>query len=437
MLKILTVHHTTPDVISQSSILFENLSQVLKNRTQVRLTWLVYKPEKIESQLQLNSDIRILDIHDFKNAIEIIQHEKPDIIYALVGPSVIDYAFTLAAQFSNIPVVTGELDMLTLYKKASRLEIFRLRLTYLFQNKLPTDKDKNQKRFMKRFRFFIYKHLFLLRTLQAIKLNGISILGKFFNLLKFYLVLETKMVIEQTSPAALHFLFSEMPDPSAKAYFKKSSLVVTGNPTFDNLFQRLQQFKSTERQDGKIRILLVTANPHDPGGRWRKKLRDSWLRTIITEITKHKDTMSLVIKIHPAGESLSEYQSLVNTIDSSIPVHQKGDILDFLAEADVIISSQASTALTYALIAKKPIIIWNFANVKEDAILEHGLALECKEPNTLVPLIHQILSRNPASPEKVEGFIQKYFYKADGLATERIANAIMKLLEKNIEHNTD
>ncbi|MGI0010752.1 MAG: hypothetical protein ACREAE_05075 [Nitrosopumilaceae archaeon] len=431
MIKILIIRHSTPDVRNYSSILFENLLQVLKNRTKLHLTWFVYLPEKLKLYPRDEPDTTILDIHDFENAVGVIQREKPDIIYALIGPSVIDYAFVLAAQFFNIPIICGELDILTFYKRSSKKEIFRLYLTQLFQNKLPIDTDLNQKRFMKRFRFFVYKHLFLLRTLQSIKMSRLKIFGKFFLLLRFYLVFDTKMVIEKSSPASLHFLYNDTSiEPLIKIGFERSSLVVTGDPTYDNLFRRLQQFRPSVRNDDKIHVLIVTSNPNDPGGRWRKKLRDMWLKSIVMEITKHKDTVSLAVKIHPTGESLSEYHLIVNTIDPDIPVYQKGDIIDFLTDTDVVIGSTTSTALVCALIAKKPIIIWNFANVEGDAMLECGLVLECKEQSSLIPSIHQILSSNPASPEKVEKFIHKYLYKSDGRATERIADAIMELLKR-------
>ena len=79
---------------------------------------------------------------------------------------------------------------------------------------------------------------------------------------------------------------------------------MTGDPTYDFILQRLENFQSTFGKDSKIRILLVTTNPGDPGGHWSTKRRDYWIKSIVSEISKYKDEMSLAIKIHPFGEIL-------------------------------------------------------------------------------------------------------------------------------------
>ena len=74
----------------------------------------------------------------------------------------------------------------------------------------------------------------------------------------------------------------------------------------------------------------------------------------------------------------------------------------------------------------------SFNNVKEknDMILERGLAIDCRESNSLISSIKKILITNPATPEKVDQFIKDVFYKSDGRSSERVSEAILSLLQK-------
>lgn len=427
ILRILTLSHTMPDVKSYRTILFEDLLPILKTKTNVHITWLIYKPEKLNLPSQEDPDTTILDIHDYNNAVEVVQKVKPDIIYVLPGLNAPDYALSLAGKFLHIPVVGGELGNVFFTKK-SRIGLIISYINQFFQRSVPTDTNENQKQLMRRGRFFIYKHIFLLRTFKAVKMDRLKILSELFILFRMYFGLEANAIYSKFA-CTLHFLDNEnMMKRLADAGVEKSSLVVTGNPTYDVVFKRLQKFKSSIRKDDKIRILLVTINLPAMGERWTKRRRDSAVKGIVTEIYKHKEEMSLVVKIHPTSEVLSEYQSLINPIDPSVLIYQKEDIVDLLEMSDVIIGTSASTAILCALIAKKPIIIHNCFNVDNDVFLENGLALECKQLSKLVTSIYDVLSSNPASPEKVENFIRGFLYSLDGCASERISHAIMELL---------
>src|SRR5438309_8718355 len=104
ILKILIPLHTMPDTKSVITMFFENLLPVIKNRTKVQIMWLVYTPEKLPFIQQNNSEDIILDIHNYKNALDVIQKEKPDIIYASETWQFIDYALSSTAKIFHIPV---------------------------------------------------------------------------------------------------------------------------------------------------------------------------------------------------------------------------------------------------------------------------------------------------------------------------------------------
>ena len=145
---------------------------------------------------------------------------------------------------------------------------------------------------------------------------------------------------------------------------------------------------------------------------------------------KNKNEISVTVKIHPSSSILSDYESLVNSIDSSIHIFQKGNILEFLNDFDVIISFQSSTAEVYALLYGKPIVICNFFDLKGDTFLERGLAIDCKEPSSLLTLINLALEKNPATEQKRSNFIQEFMFKWDGCSAERICDKLIELSEK-------
>ena len=105
MIKILTVIHTMPNVKSYRTLSFERILPYLRSKTDVHITWLVYQPERLKIEPQNNTQTSILDIHDFKNALEVVQQVKPDIIWVAPTLNLPDYALSLAGKYMNIPVV--------------------------------------------------------------------------------------------------------------------------------------------------------------------------------------------------------------------------------------------------------------------------------------------------------------------------------------------
>ena len=77
MLEILTVLHTLPSIKSYRTLCFDNILPYLKTKTEVHVTWLVYQPERLELPTQNDPQISILDIHDFKNALDVVKHVNP------------------------------------------------------------------------------------------------------------------------------------------------------------------------------------------------------------------------------------------------------------------------------------------------------------------------------------------------------------------------
>ena len=164
-------------------------------------------------------------------------------------------------------------------------------------------------------------------------------------------------------------------------------------------------------------------------GFWTRSQRDSLVRGIVSEISKQKNEMSLTVKIHPSSELLVDYQELINPIDDAIPIHKDGDVAEFIKNSDVVIAYSGASSLVYAIACQKPIIVCNFYNLETDIFQEKGVVSECKNKSTIVPLIKEVVESNPVTKEKIDDFIEEFFYKLDGRASERIGDTILNLLK--------
>ena len=432
MIKILTVIHTMPNVKSYRTLSFERILPYLRSKTDVHITWLVYQPERLKIEPQNNTQTSILDIHDFKNALDVVQQVKPDIIWVAPTLNLPDYALSLAGKYMNIPVV-GEL-VTEFMKKTSKFELAKSYFKIFFESSVPTDETDSSKKFMRRGKFFLFKYQFVLKTQLATKMRFLKIIGNFISHMNYHLSVYTNLYNPKFA-VDLHFVETKkLVDTLIKNGFESSSLLPTGIPMYDNVFEILEKIKVKPKTDEKKQVLLLTHAMYEHGF-WTREQRDSLIQGIVTEISKRKNEMSLTVKIHPSSELLTDYQKLIHPIDESVAIHKDGDVAEFIKNSDVVIAYSGSSSLVYAIMCKKPIIVCNFYNLESDIFQEKGVVIECKNKSAIIPLIEEVIESNPVTKEKADNFIEEFFYKLDGRASERIGNALLNL-SKN-DHKTE
>jgi len=432
MIEILTILHTLPNVKSYRTLCFERILSKLRSKTDVHITWLVYQPERLNIESTIDEYSTILDIHDFKNALDVVKQVKPDIIWAAPLVNLPDYALSIAGKFMKIPVV-GEVQN-QLMKKTSNVELLRAYSSGLFDNSIPTDMDDNNKAFMRRGKFFWFKFKFLIKTQSATKMNSFKIFMNALFVIKSIFSVRKELY---NARFAVDHHFVEVPrliDILVKRGYERTSLTPTGIPMYDDIFDRLEKVKIKPRTDKKKHILLLT-HAMSEHGIWTQKQKKFLVQGIVDEISKHKDTMSLTVKIHPSSEVLSDYQNLIHEIDQDIIIHKNGDVMEFINNSDIIITYSGSSSLVYALVSQKPIIVCNFFNLENDLFIEKKLVINCKNISNLIESINKASELNPATKERVDSFHEEFFYKLDGLASERISNKLLDLLNK--EKNND
>lgn len=421
VIRILILIHVLPHIKTLTTLYFESLLPYLKTRHDVHVTWVICSPDKLSDTYVCNSDETILDIHNYKNAYDIIKKEKPNLVFASPDWGFIHYAFSLTAHHFNIPVFFivphADIDMST--KKY--VQNIKSNITRFFESSTPTDTSVCEKKLFKRGRFFIYKYIFLLKTNLKLKK---SIFLTLFSIWKYVL---TDTNHYQFAPNTIQFLENEIWIESLiKQGFKKSNLIVTGNPMYDQLFKKLQQQSLTHNKK-VINVLFAPSTLYEHGF-WSEKQKNFTLRKIVEKICINKDKFKLIVKIHPSSSILSDYAPIINSVDPSITVYQEGGIEQFLSDIDVVITSRSSTAEVYALLNKKRIVICDFFTLETDQFVQQGIATQCKDPNDLINSINKSLESKTYEKNR-EIFIDKFLYKWDGNSSKRIGDYLINILE--------
>jgi len=401
------------------TLIMNNILTELRKNMSVEEFWFVYtKGEK-------NNENEVLHIDNFDNAKKVLEKIKPDLIHVWPTYTPIDYSFTLAAKKLNIPIIGGFHQPFA-NETASINSYFNL----MFDRELLTDDVNSEKKFMKRGKFFIFKLLFLLKTQIYLKRNPIKILADFLTIFREIIKHETTPINSRFA-VSKHWVAGEgLVKHLIKAKFKKETIVLTGNPLYDDIINKASSLKPSLKKDNKIRVLFAPSTPAEHGFT-SKKEQDIAMLEIIKNIVKRKSEFSLVVKIHPSSAIYSEYKELTDKIDPNLILRQEGDFLDYLNDSDILITYPDTSLLPIPLLMKKPIIINNFYNAKNSVFLNDKLAHECVDASKITSQIIEIISAKNKIEDKSEKFVKDYLFKADGLASKRISDMMLNLIKNN------
>jgi hypothetical protein len=426
MIKILFAHHTLPHITTAGTVFFENLLPVMNKYEKVHITWLIYTPEQVEIPINLDDNVSIIDIHDFSDGLDVITKVKPDIVFSSFSNNHINHALALAAQTKKILLV-GEYNT-SLGSSSNRIKILSNFSKSFFASSIPTDNKTSQKKFMRRGRFFLYKTKFLLATHKSCGANFLKIIKELFIFLWSFYSYTKNSSKDIKFGSDLYLIFGKkIFEDAINNGYPSENLFLCGNIRYDSCFKSLKKLKEKQISK-KLRILMITT-PFYEHGWWSKKQRDNIIKSIVQEIVK-QENYSLTIKIHPSSENIFEYKTIINSIDSTIPLFQKGDISKFLEDTDLVISFVTSEATLTSLFSQKPMIFFNAGQYKNDLLVEKELVLECNSINSLSSIISDANLNFSLQQKNIDIFIKDYFFKSDGLASERATKKILELLKK-------
>ncbi|KAF6246735.1 hypothetical protein C6990_06340 [Nitrosopumilus sp. b3] len=429
-MKILVPSPVSPNNKSVRITYVSEIIKDLKKLTNLDFYLFVYQPDKLNS---FNfPDFNILDIHDFTDAIDCLDKIQPDCV--MIGPNYepIQYAFSLACKKLKIPLVSfyyfgygyEQSDSMTRYAKI----IFYLR--NIFSNSLPTDSD-DQKFFLRRLTFIIYKIRFLNRTKKSAGYKHNFIQKYFSSFYNYFLRKELPI----TKFPVLHLL----PDPSWIEPLKKigipqEKLCVTGSPYWDQLYRNSKNYVPKQTVSKKISILIITDALLEHGI-WNKNKFTSFITNLINELSK-KSEFSFSFKIHPASENKTKYHNLFQKLRNDSKIYQNENIWDILGQYDLVITFGFSTIHSeLSLVGAKMILLdfnFNFPLfpfVKEG--LEFGNVMKCTDISHLNDMIIDF-TNNANISNKSFNSTKNFLYKFDGKSGLRVSEELIKIINQNL-----
>ncbi len=424
-IKILTSIHHLPSVNHRTTLLTRNIAKVFEKNFDVKIYWLVYRPNKIDKTSTGNEII--LDINDYNNGLEIIDEVEPDVIIDHEPPSLIDFTLNFAGNFRNkISVTRMDKEFL---QHISAFRKIRAYFSKFFHSSIQTDTSKSERKPFRRGLFLVYKFQFLFKTLKACNFSFFKRISLIVLIFKIQFI-QKRPFYDSRFENDIHWLPSdEQVETMLEKGYHKENIFVIGSPVHDTAFEFIKKNKPIKRIHDKIRILYMPAQIYEVGI-WTRQERDYNFQEIVKQIT-NQDDMSLTVKIHPTAQMLYEYEKLLHDIDPTVPIHQNGDISQFLDDADVVISNVSlSFVLVHALILQKPMVLCDFFNALTSKLINHELALRVNDPAQIVAQIRSAYDSNPAgNSKKTDAFIKKYFYSDDGKSSERLCAIILKKIE--------
>jgi hypothetical protein len=222
------------------------------------------------------------------------------------------------------------------------------------------------------------------------------------------------------------------------AGYPPGSVVVTGQPRYDRLryAERIysrEEFVSRHGIKPNNKIVLWATQCHAFSMQENAEL----LGCVLDAMSKISST-ELIIKQHP-GES-EIHTRLIKTYMSrykadALLTPKNSDVYEQLHACDLLITTYSTTA-TEAVALEKPVIILKLGLRAEsiDYVAE-GVAIEISDESQLQPTIERLLKDDSLLSKNRGRFIEKYLYRMDGKATERVINLISEMLANSDSHH--
>ena len=216
----------------------------------------------------------------------------------------------------------------------------------------------------------------------------------------------------------------------AQSGMPEENIIITGNPRFDALFKR-NWFKERTKTFAKYKLdpnkklIVYTTQPIQE----REKLLNAVFSTL-----KKLPEMQLIVKLHPS-ESALLYNQMMDLIKlNNAIIVEDIEIYELLNAADCVLTSFSATGLE-AMMLDKPVISINLTDEPDRMpYAESGAALGVYHEDELAPAIMSALTDDAVRDKlKVgrEKFVERYNYKMDGQAAERVIDLFDKIILLN------
>ncbi len=164
-----------------------------------------------------------------------------------------------------------------------------------------------------------------------------------------------------------------------------------------------------------------------------KKVREKLLE-LIKNLSRNVPEAQIIIRPHPF-ENGDEYNENFSSLPN-VSVIREGVVAGWVNAADVVVHMNSSVALDCVLNGKIPITVdWVLSDsLREMAALSYNVSYKAKSDEDLANVVRSAIAKKRYVPENFIGEelmneIESLFYRLDGNAAMRVADAIMEKLE--------
>ena len=213
--------------------------------------------------------------------------------------------------------------------------------------------------------------------------------------------------------------------------YPEDSVVVTGQPRYnvlyyaDKIYDKEKIFRKYNI-NLEHKIILWTTQCH--GLSDEENIKN--FKVIFETMQNLKDT-TLIIKQHPREgkrytKMIRNYLEKYKT--NAIITPNDSDTYELLFVCDIMVTRHSTTAME-AVALNKPVVTLNLSG--EPDLVEYvkeGVALGVYKEENLKPAIEKLLKDDSELARNRAKYIEKYLYKTDGKATERVVNLIGEMI---------
>lgn len=213
--------------------------------------------------------------------------------------------------------------------------------------------------------------------------------------------------------------------------YEPEQVIITGQPRYDLLGQ-LDKIYSKKRFLEKYEIspehklVLWTTQSHGLSDEENTKNLVAMFKAI-----QNLRNITLIIKQHP-GERKKDTkrieQYLINDKINAVIVPKSSNIYEQIFVCDLLITRTSTTAME-AVALNKPVIVLNLDDGTDYAgYVEEGVACGVYKDEDLTTAIDELLQDDSRLAKNRDKYIEKYLYKIDGKASERVIDIIENML---------
>ena len=426
-MKLLVVTTVLPSKNTLRTIYFKMILKEIRKTDKFKIIWLVNQPDPVETFDDEFESVR--DIHEFQNGLDAINSIKPDIILVNLWIEVIQHSISLAANFMNIPIIAFAGAKVHSTQKIGKIS-YNMRRRF-FSNIVPTDSFE-QKQFLRRGRFQIFKFLFLLKTRIVINIGFFkSIIISVNNIFMYFF---DKALPPNPFPSYYLLHNDSEIKPLKDLNIPSQKLIVVGNPLLDHIKKKSFEYKYNKKNSNTIKLLIVTDSLYQHGV-WSLKQRDIFFNNLFDKLTKNKN-IYFDFKIHPTSENKDYYEKLISNFNSTSKIFQSEDLWDIIGQYDIALTygmSTSHTEISYS--GMRMIKIYDIGvDLPDFPLVEEGIISghikRCDDISDILNIVSSFIKIEPKLSSSFMKSRDQLFNKRHGNAGKRIADILLQMLEK-------